>query len=67
MPALFSLISLLAAPSNPGDDSGGFGIGMILLTLFLVVVVIAAVWTFVARRGSRTPRREPHEQDHVGH
>jgi hypothetical protein len=29
--------------------------------------VIGAVWTFVARRGSRVPRREPHDRDHVGH
>ncbi len=68
MPALFSLVSLLAVADNPGaDDSGGLGIGIILLTLLLVIVVIGAIWTFAAKRGSRTPRREPHERDHVGH
>jgi heme/copper-type cytochrome/quinol oxidase subunit 2 len=39
---------------------------MIVVTLLVVVIAIAAVWTFTARRASRTPRREPHEQDHVG-
>ena len=67
MPALFSLLSLLAVADNPGEDSGGLGIGIILVTLLLVVIAIAAVWTFVAKRGSRTPGREPHDRDHVGH
>jgi hypothetical protein len=35
----------------------------ILLTLVVVVIVIAAVWTFAARRGSRVPEREPHHHD----
>ena len=35
----------------------------ILITLVVVVVVIAAVWTFAARRGSRMPEREPHRHD----
>jgi hypothetical protein len=35
----------------------------ILLTLLAVVIVIAAVWTFAARRGSRVPDREPHQHD----
>jgi hypothetical protein len=35
----------------------------ILLTLVAVVIVIAAVWTFAARRGSRMPQREPHRHD----
>jgi hypothetical protein len=35
----------------------------ILITLLVIVVVIAAVWTFAARRGSRVPEREPHHHD----
>ncbi len=67
MSPLFALISLLAQAENPGEDSGGLGIGIILLTLLLVVLVIGAIWTFAAKRGSRTPSRDPHKQDHVGH
>jgi hypothetical protein len=39
------------------------GILGILITLLVVVIVIAAVWTFAARRGSRMPEREPHRHD----
>ena len=39
------------------------GFVAILITLLVVVVVIAAVWTFAARRGSRMPEREPHKHD----
>ncbi len=67
MSPLFALISLLAQAENPGEDSGGLGIAMILLTLLLVILVIAGIWTFAAKRGSRTPRRDPHKRDHVGH
>jgi hypothetical protein len=35
----------------------------ILLTLVVVVIVIGAIWTFAARRGSRVPEREPHRHD----
>jgi ABC-type polysaccharide/polyol phosphate export permease len=35
----------------------------IVLTLIVIVVVIGAVWTFAARRGSRMPERRPHRHD----
>jgi hypothetical protein len=60
------LWSLLAVAEAPAEDDGGIGLGIILVTLVLIVLVIGGVWTFVARRASRVPRREPHERDHVG-
>ena len=39
------------------------GVLLILATLVAIVVVIGAVWTFVARRASRTPTRSPHRRD----
>ena len=65
MPALISLFAQVA--ENPGQDEGGLGIAMILVTLLLVVLVIAGIWTFAAKRGSRVPKRDPHPRDHVGH
>jgi ABC-type polysaccharide/polyol phosphate export permease len=39
------------------------GFRWIVLTLIVIVVVIGAVWTLAARRGSRMPKREPHRHD----
>ena len=59
---------LLAVAENPGqDESGGIGLLMIALVLLLIVLVIGSVWTFVAKRGSKVPRRDPGHGDHVGH
>jgi len=33
--------------------------------MLVVVIAIATAWSFTARRASRTPRRAPHEQDHL--
>ena len=67
MSALISLISLLAVADNPGEDSGGIGIGIILVTLLAIIVAVALLWTCVTKRSGRAPRREPHDRDHVGH
>ena len=53
----------LLASSSAEDSGGGIGILLIVATLVAVVVVIGAVWTFVARRGSRMPERRPHRHD----
>jgi hypothetical protein len=44
--------------------SGGLGLFLIAATLVVAVIVIAGVWTFAARRGSRVPERAPHRRDH---
>jgi hypothetical protein len=49
--------------SSSAEDSGGWGFLLIAATVVVAVLVIAAVWTFAARRGSRMPKREPHRQD----
>jgi hypothetical protein len=56
--ASFSL--LLAASTN---DDGGAGFLVIAVTVLLIVLAIAAVWTFAARRGSRVPKRTPQRPD----
>ena len=56
-----AVIALLASSTN---DAGGWGLLWILLTLLAVAVVIGAVWTFAAKRGSRTPERTPQRRDH---
>jgi len=68
MATLISFLIVFAQESGPGEGSGDVasGLGLILGTLLVVVIVIAGIWTFAAKRGSRTPRREPHDRDRVG-
>ena len=58
------MATLATLIASSADDSGGWGFLVIVATLVAVVVVIAAVWTFVARRGSRVPDRSPQRGDH---
>ena len=55
-----AFLTLLASSAN---DSGGWGFLIIAAVLLGVVLAIGAVWTFAARRGSRTPGRSPHRHD----
>ena len=55
-------LSLLAS-SSAEDQGGGIGFLLIAATLVAIVIVIGAVWTLVARRGSRTPERRPQRPD----
>lgn len=57
-----AVVSLLLA-SSTADDSGGVGLIMIAGTILLIVLAVAAVATFAARRGSRTPERRPQRPD----
>jgi hypothetical protein len=58
---------ILAQGSGRGDaPDAGPGIGIILGTLVLVTLLVLAVWTFVAKRGSRVPKRDPHDPSSVG-
>lgn len=63
MPALLSILAQSSSTDSPGLSTG---LVIIIVTLVVAVVVIGGVWTFVARRGSRVPRRDPHDRDHVG-
>jgi hypothetical protein len=49
--------------ASSAEDSGGWGFLIIAAVVVLAVLVIGAVWTFAARRGSRTPGHTPHEHD----
>jgi hypothetical protein len=53
----------LLASSTAEDQGGGIGFALIAGTLVAIVVVIAIVWTLVARRGSRMPERRPQRPD----
>jgi hypothetical protein len=55
------MAALLASSTN---DLGLSGLLIILLVLVLIVLAIGAVWTFAARRASRTPERRAHRDDH---
>ena len=57
------MAALLAVLASSAEDSGGWGFLIIAGVILLAVLVIAAVWTFAARRGSRTPRRTPQRPD----
>ena len=57
-----AVIALLA--SSAAEDSEGWGFLLIAGTILAVVIVIAAIWTFAAKRGSRTPERTPQRGDH---
>ena len=63
---MFALIEVLAQSSQTDTPSNGIGALTIIITLLIAAIVIGAVWTFVAKRGSRVPERDPHKQDHVG-
>ena len=56
-------MDLLTVLASSADDSGGWGFLVIAGVVLLAVLVIGAVWTFAARRGSRTPGRSPHRHD----
>ena len=62
-----ALLWVFAQSSQTENPDQGSGLLIIVITLVAIVVVIGAIWTFVARRGSRIPGRDPHDQDHVGH
>lgn len=68
MLADLTLLTIFAQSSQSEDNpSGGNATLIIILTLVVAVVVIGSVVTFVAKRGSKVPKHEPHDQDHVGH
>jgi len=56
-------MDLLTVLASSAEDSGGWGFLIIAGVVLMIVLVIAAVWTFAARRGSRTPGRTPHHHD----
>ena len=60
-------LALFALADRPGEDGSGIqGLIIILIVLVLIVLVIGAVWTFVAKRGSRTPVRRPDDESPSG-
>lgn len=61
------LIVLAQSSQSESSPDGGNATLIIVGTLVVAALVIGAVWTFVAKRGSRVPRNEPHDRDHVGH
>ena len=67
MHTLLALLTVLAQGSGRGDaPDEGSGILIILGVVALVVVLIGAVWTFAAKRGSRTPGRNPQPRGRAG-
>ena len=67
MATLLAILTVLAQGSGQGDaPDEGPGILIILGIVALVVLVIAGIWTFAARRGSRVPERDPHRRGHAG-
>ena len=54
---------LSAVLASSTDDAGGWGFLIIAGVVLLAVLVIGAVWTFAARRGSRMPKRTLHRHD----
>lgn len=65
--ALSFLIVLAQSSQSEDNPSGGNAALIIIGTLVVMALVIGTVWTIVAKRGSRVPRRDPHDKDHVGH
>jgi hypothetical protein len=59
------LAFLLVLAQSTTDEGGDAGPGLlaILGIILAIVVAVAAVWTFTAKRAGRTPRRETHEHD----
>ncbi len=68
MDALITLLTIFAQESGPGEGSGDVLPGLLLIfgALAAAIIAIALIWTFAAKRGSRTPRHDPQERDHVG-
>ena len=56
-------MDLLTVFASSAEDSGGWGFLIIAAVVLAIVLVIGAVWMFVARRGSRVPDRSPHRHD----
>ena len=68
MTAVLAFLTVLAQSSqSESSPDGGNATLIIVLTLVVAALVIGAVWTFVAKRGSRVPPSDPHDRDHVGH
>jgi hypothetical protein len=57
------MVALITVLASSAEDSGGWGFLVILATVVAIVLVVGAVWTFAARRGSRTPERATHDHD----
>jgi len=57
-----AVVSLVLA-SNLADSGSAGGLIIIGGTVLLIVLGIAAVWTFAARRASRVPKRESQRPD----
>jgi hypothetical protein len=57
------MAAFLALLASSTADSGGTGALLIAGVIVLIVIVIGAVWTFAARRGSRMPERSEHRHD----
>ena len=52
-----ALVSLVLAASTAA------GLFIIAGTVLVIVLAVAAVWTFAARRASQMPKREPQRPD----
>ena len=62
-----AVLTLLAQADTPGEDGSAIqGLLIILAVLVLIVLVIGGVWTFAAKRGSRTPERRPDDESPSG-
>jgi len=60
MLAVLSLLTLFAQSSqSESNPDGGPATLIIIGTLVVAALVIGAVWTFVAKRGSKVPGRNP--------
>jgi hypothetical protein len=63
-----TVLTVIAQSSRSEDNpSRGNATLIIIATLVVAALVIFLVTRFVAKRGSRVPRNEPHKKDHVGH
>lgn len=67
MVAVLALLTVFAqsSQSESNPDKGNATL-IIILTLVVAVIVIGAVATFFAKRGSKVPPNEPHDKGHVG-
>jgi hypothetical protein len=54
---------LLAVLASSSAENSGVGWVLIVGVLVAIVLVIGAIWTFAARRGSRMPARSEHRHD----
>jgi hypothetical protein len=60
---MFALLLVLAQANSDEGGNAGPGLLAILGIIIAIVIAIAAVWTFAAKRASRTPKRETHPHD----